>query len=116
MTRHKVVTVTSSAQNLATALGLSGTAGPTSTRVGHLSVQALGGNAGIIYLGGTEDTLTAASAYGIRLEIPVSTVPSAPFFRESMTPSSGSWLDLSEYQFIGTDNDKMSVLWEPMTK
>lgn len=107
MVRHSVVNVTAVAQNLATALALVG----SDSRCCFLSIQVLGGNAGIVYLGGAGDTLTAATAYGWRLEIPVSTVPSAPFFRESKTIA--GVLDLADYQFIGTASDKISVQWEP---
>lgn len=105
--RHKVIAVTSSAQNLATALGVS------DSRCTFFSLQPLGANAGIVYIGGVGDTLTAATAYGWRLEIPVSTVPSAPFFRES-NPITGFY-NLAEWQIIGTDNDKLAVTWHPCT-
>lgn len=108
MVRHKVVDVLEAVQNLATALGLSG----TGTHCSFFSLQPLGANASVICLGGASDTLDAGtSLYGIRLEIPVSTVPSAPFFRESRSIS--GYLDLADWTFQGLGAaDKMSVMWD----
>lgn len=104
--RHQVVTLTGSAQNLATALTLTA----PNTHCSSFSLQALGGNVGIVYVGGAGDTLTAATAYGFRIEIPVSTVPSAPWFRESRSVI--GYLDLSDWQCIGTNGDKLAVQWD----
>lgn len=110
MIRHKVIAVTASPQNLATALGLANDRGPRAMQCAFFSVQALGGNAGIVYFGGVTDPLTAATNYAFRLEIPVSAVPSAPFFRENKSiPGS---LSLADWQFLGTVNDSIAVAWE----
>lgn len=108
MVRHKVVDVTEAVQNLATALALSG----AGTHCSFFSLQALGANGSVVWLGGATDTLDpSTNNYGIRLEIPVSTVPSAPFFRESRSIS--GYLDLADWQFQGTGiADKVSVMWD----
>lgn len=108
MIRHKIIPVTATAQNLAAAVGLSRAS--TESRCAFLSVQALGGNAGIVYLGGAGDALVAATNYGHRIEIPVSTVPSAPWFRENK--SIAGYFNLADWQFLGTANDSIAVEWE----
>lgn len=107
MTRHKVVAVTASAQTLAAAIGI--VSGSQETRCAFFSLQALGGNAGIVYVGGAGNTLSTAQ-YGHRIEIPVSTVPSAPWFRENK--SFQGFMDLADWQFLGTVNDSLAVMWE----
>lgn len=107
MTRHRVVPVTATPQNLAAALGLA--VRSKDAYCAFFSIQALGGNAGIVYVGGSGDTLTT-SQYGHRIEIPVATVPFAPWYRENKSFS--GYMNLADWQFVGTVNDSLAIEWE----
>lgn len=67
-----------------------------------LSIQALGGNAAIIYVGFNADVLSNAN-YWTRIEIPVSTIPAAPTIIENQI------LSLDKVYLYGTANDDVSV-------
>lgn len=107
---HCVVTLTGTTNvlNLGTLVAAILPIAP-STTVLNLQIQPLGANAGIVYVGG-RDTLTTTN-YGMRLEIPVSTIPQAPY----MVPGgdrSGPAINLDDVYLIGTNNDKVSVFWQ----
>lgn len=87
-----------SAQNLATALSVA------SRPIVWLSIQAFGTNAALAYVGGAG---VSAANYGFRIEIPVSTVPSAPCIVE--LPQGP--MDLDGFYVIGTNTEKLSVAW-----
>lgn len=106
--RHGVVTLkgTSVPLKIATALGLKGNDG----FVAFYSLQPDVANLAVVYIGGTADPLTTSN-YGFRLEIPVSNIPSAPYFRESRSGSGP--MDLTQLQVIGASGELLRVSWEP---
>jgi len=100
MVTHFVLTLSGSAQILSTAT--------STTKIGllkQLILQADGGNANLIYVGGTGAAVAAVSstAYGFRIEIPVSTVPAAPTILEAINTS------LADWQVIGTSTQKLHI-------
>jgi hypothetical protein len=104
MVKHGIVTVTTSAQSLSSGLGASV---DTLPRVGFLSLQPGAANSGVVYVGGPGVSTTV---YGFRLEIPVSSIPCAPWFREAI---GGAFMSLSDVYVVGTASDKVSVMWIP---
>lgn len=113
MLKHGVVTLNGAAQNLKTAL-----AAPDNVdRVRFIEFQPDGANVGVIYIGGggsgpAPDTLSNTN-YGTRLEIGAAGVPPAPWRQERELPEGGA-LKLSDFQVLGTNNEKLHVLWEPL--
>lgn len=110
MVAHYTLTLTGSAQSLASVLPTYVAASAPSpgeqVSVSFLSLQAAGGNSGLIYVGGSGQVLTS-SAYGFRMEIPISTIPSAPNIVEL---GGGASIRLSEWQVLGTSNDILHIL------
>ena len=103
MVTHLTLTLSGAAQVLNTALA-------TGQRVGLLKqiiLQADGANANVIYVGGTGPAASTAavssSAYGFRIEVPVTTVPAAPTIIEAMNTS------LADWQVIGTNTQKLHI-------
>jgi len=102
--KHYVLTLNGSAQQLNTALD-SGYQGPGSAQdqlVASIIIQPDGANTGIIYVG---DSDVSSSDYGFRLEIPVSTVPPAPFIFEL----AGKFIRPSHIWVLGTSTDKLHM-------
>lgn len=108
MMRHGTAAVTTSTpKSLQTALGL-----PDDQHVRYLSVQPYAGNAAVVYIGGPTLSGTLSSTnYGCRLEIPVTSIPSAPFIVTDAQRGAG--IKLSDVWVVGTTNDKLSVMWSP---
>lgn len=67
-----------------------------------LSIQALGANAALAYVGFAGDILSTTN-YMARIEIPASTIPSAPLIIETQITS------LEQIQVLGTTNDKLAI-------
>jgi hypothetical protein len=67
-----------------------------------LSIQALGGNSALIYVGFNANLLSNAN-YAFRIEIPVSTIPAAPHIIENQI------LSLDKVYIYGTSGDDVSV-------
>lgn len=70
-----------------------------------IALQADAGNAGAIFVGGTAGTLSS-SDYGIRIPVPVTSVPAAPI---QIGPHPGL-LSAGEIYIVGTTTDKLHVL------
>lgn len=100
MVKHKVVAVTATAKSLASSIGEDGP-------VYFLSIQPAAANAAVVYLGGLGVT---TSAFGWRLEIPVSSIPSAPWFIDALQAPA---LSLGDVYVVGTANDNVTVAWIP---
>lgn len=106
MVRHKTGTLSGSAQNLLALLyGL-----PLIPANDHsccfLSLQSDPNATGAIFIG--DENLTTTD-YGVRLPVPVTSIPAAPYV---IGPSSGeSPLKLSSVYVIGTAADKLHVLF-----
>lgn len=67
-----------------------------------LSIQALGGNSALIYVGFNADVLSSSN-YAFRIEIPAATIPAAPHIIENQI------LSLDKVYIYGTQNDDVSV-------
>jgi hypothetical protein len=100
-----VVTLTGSAQNLATALGFGTTDPRAGYVVGWLSLQADTANSDPIYVG--TDT-SVATTYGQRIEAPASTIPPAPTIVED---AKYLGMHLNDFYVVGTNNEKLRVMW-----
>lgn len=99
-----VITLSGSAQNLATALSY-GTENPVAKYpLGWISIQADTANSNLAYIG-TDSNV--ATTYVIRIEIPTSTVPDAPVIIED---AKGLGLLLNSLWVIGTNGQKLRVL------
>ncbi len=105
---HFVLNLTagSTAYSLATAF-VGGTTTPASNTpatapITWLSIQPLSANAGVVYVGFAGNVLTSTS-FAFRLEVPVSTIPSAPFIIEGIP------LSLDKVFVYGTQDDKVAV-------
>lgn len=105
MIRHGVVTVTAAAQSLATALGLGNS---ENANVKYLSVQPFAANTGRLFFGGPA---VSATVFGFAMEIPVSSIPSAPYIVTDAQESAG--IKVGDLHVIGTANDKIAVMWVP---
>lgn len=94
---HKVLTLNGSAQQLSAELGLAG------VRVKMLSLQAGAANAAPFYIGGP---LVSASVYGVRVPIPVTNIPAAPFMIEDDDESTS----MDDWWVIGTNTEVVHCL------
>lgn len=103
MIRHHTLTMTGSAQQLSAAI-TDALKGPIRT----ISLQPYATNAAVAYLGGPG---VSASSYGVRLEIPASSIPQAPFVLGEYAPG---WVKLEELYVIGANAEKLSVLVDYM--
>lgn len=102
MVAHYSLTLTGSVQRLSSVIP-TGTAVP----VAHfVSLQAAGANTGLIYVGGFPQLLSS-TAYGFRIEIPASTIPSAPSIIEL---GGGAAINLADLQVLGTNNDILKIM------
>jgi hypothetical protein len=100
MIRHSVVAVTATAAKLSDVIG-------EDMQVYFLSIQPAAANTGVVKLGGKGIT---SSVFGWRLEIPVSSIPSAPWFLDDIRAPA---LALSDVYIIGTAADNVTVAWIP---
>lgn len=103
---HYTLTMTGSAQRLNTALD-SSYQGPHANQdqpVRAITLQPHATAAGVIYVGGANATVTNTN-YAFRLEIPVTSIPPAPFVLEL----SGSKIWPSDFYVLGTSGDELQV-------
>lgn len=107
---HAVVTLTGTTNslNLGTLIDALGVESADATCI-ILDLQPLGANAGIVYIGGRRAGSVTTSNYGARLEIPVTTIPQAPYrwFGDFRGPGM-----FSDVLLTGTNNDKVSVFYQ----
>lgn len=78
-----------------------------------LWIQPRGTNAGIIYIGA--DNTVSTTSYGVRLEIPVTGIPQAPFNPGEFSVGGAGWgarspNKLSNYWALGTTGDFLHIL------
>lgn len=93
--------------NLGTLLEAAGIGLKATDQVLRIEIQPLATNTGIILIGGQE-TLTTSN-YGVRLEIPVTSIPQAPYMITGDRSGPAPFLD--DYYLKGTvNNDDVSVL------
>lgn len=104
---HYTITMTGSAQNLATVLKTAlGVNFPgINNKLRFLSIQAAPANAAVAYVGGVQRTLTNAD-YGYRIEIPVTNIPYAP----TVIETGPGVIALGDIQVLGTNNEKLHIL------
>jgi hypothetical protein len=69
-----------------------------------LSFQADPANTHVIYIGGTNATLTSSN-FGFRIEIPVTSIPPAPSVRELSSDAR----NLNQYYALGTTGEKLHI-------
>ncbi len=67
-----------------------------------ITLQPHSGNAAVVYVGGSNVTLSSSN-YAFRLEIPVTSIPQAPFMFETTR------IDLRDLFFLGTTNDEVQM-------
>ena len=107
--RHATITLSGSAQNVGTyireTLGK-----PLTPTVRMFSFQPDGANGNIIAVGGAGVTTTD---YGVLLEAGVTGVPQAPWTPPESHLTTNSW-SLDDWWVIGTNNQKLHVLWVPV--
>lgn len=70
-----------------------------------ISFQQLATNTHVIYVGGTNATLSSSN-YGFRLEVPVTSIPPAP----SILEFSQAALSLGAFYVLGTNTEKLQIL------
>ena len=102
MVRHFDLVLDGSVQRLSSALAGSGI---DEVQAKYLALSADADNSGVIYLGGWPQTVSDSS-YGLRIEIPVTSIPPAP----TIVELSQGVADLSEWQVLGTDQDVLHIL------
>ncbi len=103
MVRDYTLTLDANVQNLRTVLPVN-----EGDLIKYLSIQADAGNSGIVFVGSTErgtEGALSSSKYMWRIEIPVSSIPTAPDLIE-MSQNSFS---LAEWSVIGTNNDIIHI-------
>jgi len=98
---HYVLTLNGSAQDLNTLLSNTN----DDQLVSSISFQPAAANAGAVFIGGSNTTVSATS-YAVRLPVPDSSVPSAPYMIDAYR---GGGLSLTDFSVIGTNNDKLHV-------
>jgi hypothetical protein len=108
MVRDAAVTFSGSVQNLAAVLGI--VAGSVQDRVRSIQLQPAGGNAAAMYVG-MRSTITS-SDHAFSLPAGAAGVPPAPYISP---PSPSGALLLSEWYVLGTNAQKVYVMWDQMT-
>lgn len=104
--KHYVLTLNGSAQQLSSVLG-----GDADDAKAAIWIQPRGTNVNLIYVG-TSNSVTSTN-YGIRLEVPVSGVPQAPFnFGEfaGNLELFRSPLKMSQFWVFGTNGEFLHIL------
>jgi len=97
--RSGVVTFTGAAQSLASILGT----GVLDASAYAVDIQADSANAAVFYVGGAD----VAATNGMRIPIPVSSVPSPPY---RIGDFNAKGLKLADIYVLGTTNQKAHVL------
>lgn len=97
---HHVLTLNGSAQALSTI------SGATTKAIRTVTLQPGAANTGAVYVGGST---VSSTDYGVRLEVPVSTVPPPPMIFAD-TQSQYGHFKLSDMYVIGTNNEKLHLL------
>lgn len=109
---HCVLTLSGAAQNLGTLVAAAGISVPANCTVLNLQIQPLAANTGVVYLGGVGSAAISSTNYGVRLEIPASSIPQAPY----MVPGgdrSGPAITLEDVSIISAvASDKVSVFFQ----
>lgn len=100
MVKHYALTLNGSEQLLSSVVP----AGEEDRPILFLSLQAKGANSGLIYYGGSGQTVSS-SVYMGRIEIPASTIPSAPTIFEFSTTVT----NLKQWKVLGTNNDVLLI-------
>ena len=108
MFNHAQLDVTASAQSILAALGITADGLGHGTQVEWISLQPHPSNAAAVFLGGSTVT---TSSYGIRLEIPVTSVPQAPLVFDGLSSGRGL-IGLGSLYFVGTASDKLNVVYK----
>jgi len=99
--RDYTITLTGSAQNLATVC-----VGPVDQQIMMLELQPGGGNANEVYVGGT--SAVSSSLYGTRLEAADTGIPPAPW--RATSDGLTALLTLGDFWVIGTNTEKLHVM------
>jgi hypothetical protein len=102
------VAITASAQNLATALGV--TANTADDMVRWIQLQPAGANANPVMFGQGDLTSTV---FGFSLPAGSGGVPPAPYVAPELSGTGAS--RLSEWHFLGTASQWLHVTWNPAT-
>jgi hypothetical protein len=97
---HYVLTLTGSAQALSTV------SGATVDTVRTVSMQPGTANANPVYVGASG---VSSTVFGVRLEVPVTNIPPAPFMLGE-TQSQIGHFKLSDVYVIGTNAEKLHLL------
>ena len=75
----------------------------------YIALSAEASNAAVIFVGSTErgsEGTLSSTKYGWRIEIPVTSIPSAP----DIIDLANSTFSLAEFSVIGTNNDILHIL------
>lgn len=99
MIRHHTLTMTGSAQRLSDAI-----TDALQLPIRTISLQPYAANAAVAYLGSAG---VSASSYGVRFEIPVDSIPQAPFV---LGEYHTGWVKLDELYVIGANTEKLAIL------
>lgn len=97
---HYALTLTGLVQRLSTALSIT-----EDSAMRGLWLSAGSANSGVIYIGGSS-TLTSSN-YGVRLEIPASAIPGAPF---NPCEVERGFVRLGDIYVLGANTDKLYIL------
>lgn len=100
---------TSTVRNLGTLVATALPGIPANQSVFGLYLQPEASNAAVVYVGGS--ATMSSSNYGVRLEVPASSVPQAPF----LVPGgdrSGPTINLDDVYLLGNTNDEVSVFFQ----
>jgi hypothetical protein len=98
---HYTLTLTGGAQRVSTVMNQA-----DGVRIRKISFQAGAANAAAVYIGGPG---VSDTDYGVRIPIPVSTVPEAPYLYED--PDEG--LTLGNIYVFGANTEKLHLLIQP---
>ncbi len=97
---HYTLTLTGSVQTLAAANG------NVNLGVIALELQPDPANTHVVYVGGSHATLSSSN-YGVCLEVPVSSIPQAPWSPGPPLPE--GFLELREVCVLGTNTEKIHI-------
>lgn len=112
MIQHFNLTLTGAPQNLLTAAtpatGTSVAAQTANRPLRAIHLQAAGANSGAIFVG--DDAQVSSTDYGVRIPVPATSVPAAPF---SFGDFESGPLKLQDVWVIGTGDDVLHILTVP---
>jgi hypothetical protein len=97
---HDVMTLDATVQSLVVE-GLS-----ASSPIREIHLTADSANTHVIYVGGTNKTLTSANA-GDTIPTPVSSIPAAPLFYEGFQDGT---ISMGAYRVLGTNGEKLHIM------